>query len=320
MKLKGKALFNLMKLTGRDGVPSWAVEDLEVLSIDQLFKRLKKLGISLDEPAFSLYAENSDHPEELAECFYLDPMSQEECDQIYLLVFELWKRLCKDKFCLSVFCDTLDRLIEAYDERQEEEGLQEALLFLEDVLDDAFDEGVAGSSLLQEVSSYSAHDLESFIVDYAADQIHSGNTLYASELIDSFSPYALFKRQFEWLKASLIALLDEDKADAIYRQILEDLMESDDVDSTLRFAEHLVHHGHLKLFLEVAGYALGQLRTEEEFQFLLLTISEYYRCLDKDEISSKVLALLNQRYALPVTSAFNPQDKDVASLKETLSL
>lgn len=319
MDLKGRALFNLLKMNADEhpvDVQPWQVEDLRALSIEQLFARLKKLGIILDEKSFSLYLENHESPEELAESLELEEMEDEIADQLYLLVFELWRRLCKDKFCLSIFCDELDQLIEKYDEElpEVEEKLQEEISFLGDILDEAFDDGGAPRELLQEISTYSAHDLEAFLIDYIADQIEQENTLYASELIEAFSPYAASKNQFELLKASMMALSDEELADRIYHGLLEEVKETQDLDMALQFAEHLVHHGNLKLFVKVAKEAFSLIRTEEDFQVLLTIMGEYFRCLDREEDQKSVLGLLEQRAHLPLEQAVERKDPALSSI------
>src|SRR5580698_6959089 len=76
MELKGKALFNLLRMSWiedrNSDVKQWQVEDLRDFSIEELFSRLKKLGLILDEPSFFLYAENCENPEELADCVWFE--------------------------------------------------------------------------------------------------------------------------------------------------------------------------------------------------------------------------------------------------------
>src|ERR1700691_81201 len=173
MELKGKALFNLLRMSWIENrnsdVKQWQVEDLRDLSIEDLFSRLKKLGLILNEESFYLYAENCDSPEELADCVWFEEDDLEGHDIAYLLLFEMWRRLLPGKLCLSVFCDELDQLIELYDQGglDKEEPLQNALSILEDILDDAYDEEEGDPQLIfDEIAGYCAHDLESFIFDY----------------------------------------------------------------------------------------------------------------------------------------------------------
>ncbi len=195
MELKGKALYNLLRINWLEdpsiGVQPWQVEDYRVLSTADLFSKLEKLKIPLNEESFLLYVESSDSPEELVECLCLDDEDLEISDQSYLLLFELWRRLIPEKESLSIFCDELDRLIELYDKgsSQEDEQLQKALSDLEDVLDETVDAGASAPEAFENVTQHCAHDLEAFINDYISFQLESNNDVYASKLLDAFSEY-----------------------------------------------------------------------------------------------------------------------------------
>lgn len=314
MELKGKALFNLLKISMQEEKPleiqSWQVEDLKKLTIEELFSRLKKMSLMLDESSFYLYAENCETPEELVECLCCDEESAERYDRVYLIIFELWRRLLKEKFCLSVFCDELDHWIELYDSEQlrDEEPLQERLRLLEDILDEAFNDQIDPKQILKEVACYCAHDLEQFLIDYIADQILAGNETYASELIDAFTDYVTDSRRFTLLRASLIALSDLETANRLYERVLEELYETPDLEVALQVAEHLIHHGHLQLFVKVAKFALSLIQIEEEFQVLLVMIAEYYRCRDKEVQEQQIQALLDDREGLDLASAVKKTD------------
>lgn len=329
MELKGKALFNLLRISlleekKPEEIQAWQIEDLRKLTIEELFSRLKRMSLILDEPSFYLYAENCETPEELADLFCGDEESQEKRDQVYLPVFELWRRLIKDKFCLSIFCDELDHWIELYDrgEVKNEEPLQKVLSLLEDILDEAFDEGVDAKQILKEVAGYCAHDLEQFLIDYITDQIVKRRATYASELIDAFSDYSSDPTQFKLLRASMIALSDLETANRLYAQLLEELYESPDLEMALRLAEQLIHHGHLQLFWKAAKCALSLVKTEEELQILLVMIAEYYRCRDKEEDERQIQALLDSRTSLPLSSPVQKTDPaliDLATLVRNAS-
>ena len=93
MHLKGKALFNLLRIhwleDPKSEVKKWQVDDLRKLDIGELFSRLKKLGLILDEQGFYLYAENCASPEELVDFIWVESEDLEGQDQAYLLFFEL---------------------------------------------------------------------------------------------------------------------------------------------------------------------------------------------------------------------------------------
>lgn len=318
MELKGKALFNLLRISWMEDktieVKPWQVEDLRDLNIEKLFFRLKQLGIILDEESFYLYAENCESPEELLECVWIEEEELEGREQTYLLVFELWRRLLPEKLCLSVFCDELDQLIELYDsgELEDEELLQKALAILEDVLDDSTDKEGDPKKVFRELALYCAHDLERFIADYILDLIAEKNETYASELIDEFHDYVRNTRRFDFLRARLIALSDLEESNLIYGRVLEDLQDNPDLELILQMAESLTTHGDVKLFMLSVKLALPLLHTEEEFQHLLTTVAEFYRCLDRDQEENAVRSLLNTRAQYPLDKRLDPSDKGIS--------
>jgi hypothetical protein len=325
MEIKGRALFNLLRMGWIEdrthAVKQWQIEDVRDLSIEELFSRLKELGLILNEESFFLYAENCDNPEELADCVWFEEEDLEGHDRAYLLLFELWRRLLPGKLCLSVFCDELDQLIELYDrgELLNEEPLQHALSILEDILDDAYDKQKDPKRFFSEIANYCAHDLERFICDYISDQIEEKNDTYASELIDAFYDYAMEHRRFDILRARLFASSELEKSNLIFGRILEELAEAPDLDLVVLVAESLIRHGHVLLFMQAIRQALFLLKTEEEFQNLLAMVAEYYRCLDRDTEEHTVKGLLDQRSSRPLEHPLDPADRALISLSQMIS-
>jgi len=326
MEFKGKALFNLLRMSWLEDrnsdVKPWQVEDLRDLSIEELFARLKMLGIILDEQSFYLYAENCESPEELADCVWFEEENLEGHDRAYLLLFELWRRLLPGKLSLSVFCDELDQLIDLYDagEMEDEEPLQNALSILEDILDDVFDKEGSAPEILSEVGGYCAHDLEQFLFDYISDQLTESNGTYASELIDAFYDYSSDRRRFNLLRARLFALSDLEESNIIYSRVLEELADDPDLELVLLVAESLIHQGHVRLFMQAIHQALPLIATEEEFQNLLALVAEYYRCLDRDAEEKIVKALLEERAAHPPERKIDPSDHALSRMAQMVEI
>ncbi len=326
MEIKGKALFNLLRMNCLEDPNSdakeWQVEDLRDLSMEELYSRLKALGVILNDESFSLYAENCESPEDLADCVWFEEEDLEGHDKAYLLLFELWRRLLPDKLSLSVFCDELDQLINLYDQGtlEDEDPLQSALSILEDILDDAYDEKGSPQGVFNEVANYCAHDLEHFIIDYISDQIAEGNETYASELIDAFYDYSSDRRHFDLLRARLFSSADLEESNILYGRILEDLTDHPDLELLLLFAESLIHRGDVRLFMKAVKLALPLLKTEEEFQDLLGMVAEYYRCLDREAEEHTVKGLLAERTMHTRQKNLDPSDKAVAHLSQIISL
>lgn len=325
MQLKGKALFNLLRISWLEDqsseVKSWQVEDLRDLNIEELFSRLKKLGLILNEESFYLYAENCDSPEDLVDFVWIEEEAIEGRDQTYLLIFELWRRLLPDKLCLSIFCDELDQLIESYDngELENEEVLQSALGILEDVLDDAYDDEKDAQKVFCEVAYYCAHDLERFIFDYISDQIEEKNETYASELIDAFYDYVADRRRFDLLRARLFSLSNLKESSIIYGRILEEVQEAPNLELSLLVVESLIHHGDIRLFLQAVKQTLPLLKKEEEFQSLLAMSAEYYRCLDHDKEETEIKNLLSARLMRPLDCLIDLNDPALSRISHLIN-
>nr|NGX38577.1 hypothetical protein [Chlamydiota bacterium] len=226
MQTRGRALYNLIQMNWQEDsafpVEPWQVEDYRSLATEELFSRLENLGISLDEERFISFAKNAASPEDLTETFWVEE-EVEQFDQAYLLVFELWRRLLPEKQSLSIFCDQLDYLIDLYDQDllEDEEILQNALSDLERVLDEHMDQGEDPHHVFEDVSLYCAHDLESFVYDYASEEIDQDHPMNASEIIDGFGPYITNDNWFEFLQLRLLANTDPDEADTMLARVIE---------------------------------------------------------------------------------------------------
>lgn len=325
MELKGKALFNSLKINALDNPrlssPAWQIEDLRALPDAALFDRLKKLNLPLNQNSFLLYAEEAESPEELIDYVWVNEADDEGHDRAYLLLFELWRRLLKSKQCLSIFCDELDHLIDTYDRGllTNPQPLEDALCSLEDILDDACDEqGISPQEVFSEISRYCAHDLESFLYDYIQAQMEGEDEFYASELIDSFYDYVTDKKWFDFLRAHLFFSTHSEESNILIERLLEQLKEEPDVDLMLQIVDGLVHYGDIRLFPYAVKQTIPLLKTEKDFRELLEMTAEYYRCLDKEEEEKEISSLLEKRSHFSESHPFNSSDKSVTKFYELL--
>lgn len=325
MELKGKALYNLLKINTLDNpqlsAKAWQIEDLRPLATQTLFERLKQLKLPLDENSFHLYAEESESPEELLDYVWVSEHNVEARDRVYLILFELWRRLLPEKQCLSIFCDELDHLIDTYDRGNldDKQLLENALCILEDVLDDACDSQDASSQeVFEEISRYCAHDLETFLYDYISEQIETGDELYASELIDSFYEYIADKKWFDFLRARLFFSTHSEESNHVIERLLEQLKEEPDVDLLLQVIESLVHYGDIRLFQLAVKQTLPLLTIEQELRELLTMCVKYFRCLDKEKEEKTIQALLDKRAQLDPQRSLDAADKNLYAFYEQL--
>jgi hypothetical protein len=325
MELKGKALYNLLKINALDNPKissaPWQIEDLSALSTSKLFERLKHLNLALDENSFLLYANEADSPEELTDYVWVNESDEEGRERAYLLLFELWRRLLPEKQSLSIFCDTCDQLIDQYDRGvlEDEEGLENALCILEDILDDACDsQQLNPQEAFAEIARHCAHDLESFLYDYIAEQIEAEDQLYASELIDAFYDFVSDKKWFDFLRARLFFSERSDESNLLIERLLEQLREEPDVHLLLEIVDSLVHYGHIDLFRQAVKQALPLLKTEKEFRELLKMSGEYFRCLDKEKEEKAIHELLATRSQISTDSPFHASDKNLMRFYDLL--
>lgn len=317
METRGRALFNLIRMNWQEDhslpVEDWQVEDYRSLPIEEIFKRLEVLGISLDESRFRAVAEAVSSPEELTEALWVDEENAEGFDKAYLLLFELWRRILPENQSLSVFCDHLDYLIDLYDQGNliNETSLQDALADLERILDQHVDQGENPHQIFEEISLYFAHDLKSFIYDYISDQIDRESFLYASEIYDAFEPFVHQEKWFEFLHIRLLANTDQEESNRLLAELIEDQKEDPDLEFLLDVARHLIHRGAIPYFIQTVKQTRHLIETEQDFQELLAITSQFYTLLDREEKAKKVKNILSVRQSIPLEKEIAPSDPDV---------
>ena len=321
MKLQTKALYNLIRLNAQEGSPvdaePWALEDLRDAPLESLFKKLNRDGIFLEKKTFSSFAQECDSPEDLAELLLEETTAPKKHDEIYLVLFELWRRFLPEKQSLSIFCDELDWRIFLYDGNQLEsdEPIQDIRANLEEVLDENVDEGADPRETFQVVCTYCAHDIEAFLYDYISELLDQGNSIYASELIEGFSPFISDLIWFDFLRARMISFTDPGRANAEIARILDQNPSKDTtfLFEVLRFLSVSGEHG---LLIAVIQKILSNIQSEEEFLDLMEVTADYYRRLDKDEVESAIERIMKRRKSSK--SIFSVKDPDLKKFAESL--
>lgn len=295
MEIQRKALFNLLRmnwlLKPAHNVMEWQVEDYRALSTQNLFERLEKEEIRLDIPTFVSEAEPFETPEELTNDLLLAVNTDTATeDRIYLVVFELWRRLMPEKSCLSIFCDELDYQIARYDtgELETTEHLEDVLANLRAMLDENTDLGNDPKEVFQTVSEASANDLEDFLYDFIAAQIDHDNVVYASELIDGFYQYVTDVKWFDLLHARVLAAREPAEARAIIRQCVDNWIADHDLAFNLEALAFMIIGGERESFTTVVRYTLPHLKHESDVQDLLNICAEYFQRIDHDNEESQI--------------------------------
>lgn len=324
--LEKHALYNLIRMNWlndpRLSVEPWQVEDYRALPLSILFERLKHHAIDLDRTGFIAYSDECDSPEDLTEHLIGDSRLETKTeDQIYLIVFELWRRLMTEKPSLSIYCNELDYQIFLHDrgELNQTVHLQNALANFALLLNENVDEGLSTQEAFRLIIPFFANDVESFLYDFIYELIDDDHDSYAQDLLDNFAPYLKGNKWFELLYIRLIERSNNKLADKLLVHLIEDYIEENDIDFNLELLSYLIDIGKFQDFKKFAPTTLEIITTEEEFQDLLMLCSDYFHRLDKDALENQVQALLKNRQQNNPKDFINESDPDRKTLFKILS-
>lgn len=326
MDIERRALYNSLRISWKQdsslAVEPWQVEDYRALTLDQIFNRLALQEIQFDRHNFVHFAEEFDSPEDLTDQLLADAdVDGATMDQIYLLIFELWRRLVPEKPSLSIFCDELDHQIDLYDSDPiaHQESIQDALANLSIVLEENTDEGVDPKVAFETISLACANDLESFLYDFTAEQIDNGDDAYASELIDDFSIFVKDVKWFDFLRCRQLAEQDPISTNMLLHQLIEDSAEGKDLEFNFEVLSFLVTHGERNDFTTLIKQTLPLLETEEDFQDLLAISADFYHRLDLEQVEQTLQTILKSRPKDNLEVLFKQSDPDKTAFLKAVS-
>jgi hypothetical protein len=322
MEIAPKALYNSLRMsflqTPTMQLEPWKVEDYRKLSTEELFGRLNSHEIVLDRSSFVAYADEHDCPEEL-----YDSLMHErgESDQVYLLLFELWRRLVPEKQSISIICDELDHQIFLYDSKAEsnEEELVDAIASFYAALEENVDRGLEHDDVYAAASEYLANDIQTFLIDYLSDLIERGEYLYASEILEQFYPFMPDKKWFDLINCRLIASQDIHSGHKALRSIYIQHLDEPDLQFNLDILSYLVNLPDPDLFHTVAKASLPLVEEEDDFQELISITSEFYRNYERLEFAEKLSQLLEKRESKACIAAVSRDDPDRKVLEQIFS-
>jgi len=318
MDIQKRALYNSLRMNWLIDptieVEAWQVENYREMSLPLILSHLQTFDIEFTKENFSAFAEDFDTPEELTDFILQDeePDPQTE-DRIYLLLFELWRRIETDKPCLSVFCDELDHQIFLYDhgKTQNAENIEDALSNLEVILDENTDEGADALQVIQSINAGCANDIETFLYDFITSQIENENFFYALELYDNFIEYVTDFKWFDLLKVRILNHTDPEGAEILIQQLTEEAKEEDDLQFNLEILAEMSQEGLPKTFVSLVQSCTKLLKTEEDFQDLLTLCIDYYCYQDEENKEDKLQNLFQSRPRENLFISFNPKDPDL---------
>jgi hypothetical protein len=321
MELERRALYNLLRLNWQSDptmkVEEWQVEDYRSWTTEALFAKLVDFGFSLSEGQFCDLADEFDTPEELTTAFIHEETTPQVEDHLYLVVFELWRRLMPEQRSLSVFCDELDHLIHRYDldPTESPEELERALAELLEVLDENSDEGFDPQEAFELLTLNCANDIESFLYDFIADQIDANETEYAQELLEDFAPYIGEDPWFLLLEARAVYAGEPELAAQAVEGVVEELEEEPDPELYLELIEFLAQSANQELFVEVVCRVRSLLKTHQEVADLLGLVRDYFLRLGHKEPVATLETFLS---SYPTDKSVVQSDDSGVALLKTL--
>lgn len=325
--IERRALYHLLRMNWLNeptlSVESWQVEDYRSLSLPTLFDRLKPFNIYLDRVSFIAYADECDSPEDLTDHLIADRhFSTAQEDQIYLIIFEFWRRLMSEKPSLSIICNELDYQIHLYDQQQLEDpsALQDALTHFVQILDENTDQGIPPQHVLKLISSYCANDIETFLYDFISDQIDEGNETYVHELLDSLDAYLENNKWFKLLRIRLCDQFHTKIAQKLIAEAMEEYIHERDLDYNLELLSILVEKGIDSFFRLMMKQTLPLIKQEEDFQDLLSISIDYFHCLDQEPQEAALKAIFEKHESIPLDRAIQSEDSDLAALSQLFNL
>ncbi|PCI95622.1 hypothetical protein COB11_01700 [Candidatus Aerophobetes bacterium] len=322
MSFQGRAWYNLLRMNHKEDptteVENWQIADYRSSPVSELFKSLKDLGLHLDVDSILLYTEKCTCPEELAECLLGDADDVDKLERSYLILFELWRRLCTHKQSLSIFCDELDVQIELYDSGSENDDLLiQMLTELEDILDKQADEGENPKIMFKLISSFLAHDLETFLYDFSTRQIEAQNDVVASELVDGYYAYVQDEMWSDFLRVRLVALADYSEATTLLQRLLEKIQDEPNLDLLFEILRYLTYEEEIPLFYNVFELSENLLEKEEDFHTMLEIIANYFNALDREE-EDLINEMMERRKNEDCEKQFQIADPDLLKIKKLL--
>lgn len=326
MEMNRKALYNTLRMNWINEptteIEPWQVEDYRSMPIDELFERLENREIRLDKSSFVAFADTMDSPEDMADTVVGEDIDDVKLyDQVYLVIFELWRRLLPEKPSLSIFCDELDHQIYLFDrnETQKLEDIEDALANLQVILDENTDEGADPHEAFNCVSQFCANDIETFLHDFISDQIDNDNTAYAGELLDGFESYIQEHRWFEFLRARIAATTDPTEAINIVKRLIGDKKAEPDIEFNFEALNFLITYGDRETFEFLVIKTAELIEVEEDFQSLLSICMDFYHRLDREAIERPLQAILQAREKNDLAKPFNAKDPHFLELLKILS-
>lgn len=311
----GRARYNLLQRKILEDpslhVEPWEIANYREWETNDLFDELASFGIEISPRAFEKMAEQFESPEELFE--NISEEGGEESEQVYLILFELWRRILNHFETISIFCDELDHQIDLFqkDPQNNEELLQTLFFELGDIIDDNVDAGQKPKVVLNHIKAHLASDLEKTLYHFIENQLQRGNSTMASELISHFSEYFSDNLLFDFLKIKQLEGVPEDHATSMISRFLEKLREKPDIDTYYAFLRHLVQIGDSDLFKNTSVELLALIKTEWQLQEFLKILLKFLTLNDLDKEEKFIREIIQKRKDIAPQAKLSSEDKKI---------
>jgi hypothetical protein len=320
MHIARKAFYNSLSMkwqsTPSISVEPWQVEDYRMVSLEDIFSTLNSLGFSFDSHNFILDTDDAETPEDFIDMLVDRSSSTIDVDHIYLLIFELWRRLLPQKLSFSIFCDELDYHINLYDKEESSgEELQDLLSFLEDLLNRNRDEGETPHEIFEFFLSSCAFDIETFLYDFISENIEGENYTYASDLVEAFYDFVMDIKWFDLLRARILFPIEHDVSFKIFEALVDIEQDTPDLGFNFELLLFAANNSSRQHFFPLLHHTIPLLEAEEDFTDLIETCIEYYTLRDNEELPEYLSAILEKRQDIPSDTTLATDDEDLLYLQ-----
>ena len=304
MLFSGRAYYNLLLLQAQRGIAvealPWEAKDYGAIAMDCLFEEIQSLHYLFDRESFVNYCAAFDSPEEV-----VASIEQKECEEknkLYLLVFELWKRLLPEKESISIFADALDRKIAEYEKSKDDEMLLEAFEQVVEILESNSIDSTPPETIFERFCLYVAHDLESVIYTYIESKICGEVEDRALDLLHHFLPYVKEKRALQFLHLKTLSHDFLEERLRLTEFLCESLQEKVNLSVAIPFLFYLIEQHHKELFIDLFSTMVNKVQEEGALVALLDVLVEYHRFFGREELTKKVSNFLERGVDLTTAS------------------
>ncbi len=279
MLFSGRAYYNLLwlsKLRGQN-IPAedWESFDYRGFSTNSLFALLQTYHIYFDSKDFILFCDDLNNPEDLIE--RLDVEEGELKRKVYIVIFELWRRLLPEKGSISIFCDELDHLIASYKGAPNEDALFDILNQVLEILDRNTEMGQSPREVFSRLCLYIAHNLENVIYTYIDTRMKEDAEGGYLSFIDHFMPYVEEKRALQFLKLKALSNVFAKEKESLAAYLVHSLQESSNFSLSVPMLFFLIEEKYQELFSEFFSFLVEKTTEEKKLVVLLDVLMAYHR-------------------------------------------